>query len=55
MVKITPHAANLDHSKKLFFTGSVFGKQNISRKKVFFLPFVPFCAFFRTAKNKKKL
>ena len=24
MVKITPNAPNLDHAKKLFFTGSVF-------------------------------
>ena len=55
MVQITPNAPNLDHAKKQFFTGCVFWKQNISPKKVSFLPFVPFCAFFRTAENKKKL
>ena len=53
MVKSTPNALNLDHAKKEFFTGSVFCKQNISPKKVSFLPFVPFRAFFRTAEKKK--
>ena len=47
MVKITPNASNLDHAKNSF--------SHISPKKVSFLPFVPFCAFFQTAENKKKL
>ena len=51
MVKVTPNAPNLDHAKKKFFTGSVFLKQNISPKKVSFLPFVPFCAFFMTVEK----
>ena len=54
MVKIPPNAPNLDHAKKKFFTGSLFRKQNISPKKVSFLPFVAFCAFLRTAENKRK-
>ena len=53
MVKITLDAPNLDHAKKYFFTGSVFSKQNISPKKVSFLPFVPFRAFFGQPKTKK--
>ena len=55
VVKITPNAPNLDHAKKTFFTASVFWKQNISPKKVSFLPFVPICAFFQTGQNKKKI
>ena len=55
MVKITPNAPNLDHAKQYFFTGTVLRKKNIRQKKVSFLPFVPFCAFFQTAENKKKL
>ena len=54
MVKSRANAPNLDNAKKRFFTGPVFLKQNISPKKVSFLPFVPFCAFFLIAENKKK-
>ena len=55
MVEITPNAPNLDHAKKKFFTGSVVCKEDISPKKVSFLPFVPFCAFFQTAGRKKTI
>ena len=55
MVKITPNAPNLDHAENHFFTGSVIRKQNVSGKKLSFLPFVPFWAFSRPAENKKQL
>ena len=41
--------------RKIFFTRAFFLKQNFFQTKISFLPFLPFCAFSRTAKDKKNL
>ena len=54
MVKITPHAPNLDHAKKKFLPGSGFENRILVQRKCLSYHLCHFVLFFGQPKTKKK-